>query len=365
MLLTALQIICVVNFLLFAGTIFYKSKKLDPSFSVFGFFLLGKGLTLLGSLIITNYDWKENFVIYYIGTLLDSFLYFYGPFLYFFALCLTKGQISLNDKKIHFIPFAVFFVLNLVLMPCFYFYPENSVSYTILHVRNSFNQFYYPIIIIYSIAALFIIFKKKTDNKRYIKLSNWFKTIITVFLLIWFVFLTSELLLDKVSESFTSTLSTIGILLLFILSNLTLVFLINHPQYFYNNLSVKLTLEKRNELINEQSYNKLCELVVKEALFKNADLKVGDLAVKMDLSPRNISNLINTFDGGNFYDFINIYRINESKKLLRQYEDDATILTILYESGFNSKSVFNNTFKKIVGETPSVYRKNHMKQKYG
>jgi len=365
MFLFTLKIFCVVNFLLFSVIIFFKSKKLDLSFVVFGYFLLGKGLTLSSNLMMGFYNWQDTPVFYYIGVVLNSFLFFYAPFLYFFALSFIKGSIIWRLQRFHFIPFLIFFVLSVIALPLIYLFPDISLSMWVLKARNYFNQLYFFQVIIYSVLALWFLYKNKLDNKRHIKISNWFKTIITVFLLIWFVFLISDFLYGTVSESITTTLSAVGTLLLLILSNLTLIFLISQPQYFYNNLSIKLSVERTDNLITKKNYDNLCELVMQEGIFKNADLKVGDLASKMGLSSRNISNLISTFNGGNFYDFINIYRINEAKRLLSLYEDDVTILTILYESGFNSKSVFNTTFKKIVGVTPSVYRKNHMSQKYG
>ena len=62
----------------------------------------------------------------------------------------------------------------------------------------------------------------------------------------------------------------------------------------------------------------------------------------------------------NFYDFINNYRINFAKNLLNNPADDKmTVLEILYEAGFNSKSAFNVAFKKETGVTPSQFRRSN------
>ena len=63
----------------------------------------------------------------------------------------------------------------------------------------------------------------------------------------------------------------------------------------------------------------------------------------------------------NFFEYINAYRIEESKKLLAQQENaKITILEILDKAGFNSKATFNTFFKKIVGLTPTQYRKKQL-----
>jgi len=62
--------------------------------------------------------------------------------------------------------------------------------------------------------------------------------------------------------------------------------------------------------------------------------------------------------GQNFYDFINRYRILEAKQLLTNPKDPKiTVLEVLYEVGFNSKSSFNTLFKKYTGLTPTEFRK--------
>ncbi|MGC9366431.1 MAG: helix-turn-helix domain-containing protein [bacterium] len=59
----------------------------------------------------------------------------------------------------------------------------------------------------------------------------------------------------------------------------------------------------------------------------------------------------------NFFNFVNSYRIEEVKKMLvDEVNSDRTILEIMYECGFNSKSSFNSVFKKQTGLTPSQYR---------
>ncbi|MEJ7588345.1 MAG: AraC family transcriptional regulator [Ferruginibacter sp.] len=57
-----------------------------------------------------------------------------------------------------------------------------------------------------------------------------------------------------------------------------------------------------------------------------------------------------------FTDFINQFRINQSKKLLLQ---DKNVTEACYESGFANISHFTKTFKIFTGENPSAYKKKH------
>ena len=71
-----------------------------------------------------------------------------------------------------------------------------------------------------------------------------------------------------------------------------------------------------------------------------------------------MSRIINEQFGQSYNDLINQYRISEAQKRLVALADkDKTVLEIMYECGFYSKSVFNTAFKKFTGTTPSQFRK--------
>jgi AraC-like DNA-binding protein len=99
----------------------------------------------------------------------------------------------------------------------------------------------------------------------------------------------------------------------------------------------------------------------KEKPYLMSSLTLKELADKLDMNPRILSQIINDRKKQNFYDFINSYRIEDAKLLLANpAKRKMTILEILYGVGFNSKSVFNTTFKKYTGLTPSEYKKRHL-----
>lgn len=89
----------------------------------------------------------------------------------------------------------------------------------------------------------------------------------------------------------------------------------------------------------------------------NANLTVEQLARQLAVPSRELSRVINQGFSQNFFEFVSAYRIEEVKRRLDDAGNTASILNIMYDSGFNSKSVFNTAFKKATGLTPSQYRR--------
>jgi len=90
--------------------------------------------------------------------------------------------------------------------------------------------------------------------------------------------------------------------------------------------------------------------------YLDANLSVEQLARQLGVAPRELSRAINQGLGKNFFEFVSDYRIAEARRRLQAAEASTTILQVMYDSGFNSKSVFNTAFKKATGMTPSAYR---------
>ena len=98
--------------------------------------------------------------------------------------------------------------------------------------------------------------------------------------------------------------------------------------------------------------------MVKEGRYLNPELSLRILADELDLHPNKLSWLINEHIGKNFNEYVNTYRLEAFKqKALDPANSHLTLLGLAYESGFNSKSVFNAFFKKIEGVTPRKWVK--------
>lgn len=108
----------------------------------------------------------------------------------------------------------------------------------------------------------------------------------------------------------------------------------------------------------------LIQLMDEEQLYLNKALTVQDMASRLNTNNKYLSEAINTQLGQSFVSFVNKYRIEHAKKLLKNPENNHyTIETIVELSGFNSKSSFNSVFKKMEKMTPSIYKLNHQKER--
>ncbi len=130
----------------------------------------------------------------------------------------------------------------------------------------------------------------------------------------------------------------------------------------FRGIEVNLRLSK--EMISDDTIKPNAQLqhiksyMAKEEPFLDPSLTVKSLSEKISIPHRDLSILINQELGQHFFDFINSYRIEKAMSLLKNpSKKKHTILEILYEVGFNSKSSFNTAFKKHTGKTPTVYRK--------
>lgn len=110
--------------------------------------------------------------------------------------------------------------------------------------------------------------------------------------------------------------------------------------------------------INEAQKTQLLHLMENQKPYLDPELNLLKLAQLMQCSTHEMSQLINQGFERNFYQFINSYRIEESKRLLQDARlEHLNVLAIGFEAGFNSKTTFNTTFKQMVGMSPVEFRR--------
>jgi AraC-like DNA-binding protein len=109
-------------------------------------------------------------------------------------------------------------------------------------------------------------------------------------------------------------------------------------------------------------FDKINTLIDHKKLFTEPKLNVEFLANEADINATKLSTVIKQFSNKNFNDYINEFRIDLAKELLKNKDyKNYTITSIGLESGFNSKSSFYATFKKHTGLTPTEYQKSLIK----
>jgi len=103
---------------------------------------------------------------------------------------------------------------------------------------------------------------------------------------------------------------------------------------------------------------KLEKLMREEKIYTIKNLSIDDVAIRLETNSKYISQLLNEKYQRNFFTYINTYRIEEAKHLMRtDPQQKYSIFGIAQMAGFSSKSTFNEAFKQLSGTTPSEFRK--------
>jgi len=102
----------------------------------------------------------------------------------------------------------------------------------------------------------------------------------------------------------------------------------------------------------------LSQYMKEDQLYLDPSLSLRQLAEHLGLHPNKLSWLLNEHIGKNFNEYINFFRLETFKvKALEPANSHLTLLGLAYESGFNSKTVFNAYFKRMEDMTPSAWVK--------
>ena len=108
--------------------------------------------------------------------------------------------------------------------------------------------------------------------------------------------------------------------------------------------------------VSKAMFRELTEFVESKKIYLDPAVSLADLAEKMGVSRHHISQVINTQSSGNFYTFINQFRVKEFARMVEQGEHKSkTLVALALDCGFNSYATFYNTFKRINGSTPRAF----------
>lgn len=307
-------------------------------------YFLGTLLTALSIRIwksIFYYFNKELSKIYLQIGLSACFLI--GPSLFFYLKSMLNSSSKKLDRswKYHFI----FLSILILVVGYQYSYQEHPGLW-----RSYFITIIYYQWLGYILASGFLLKNVfKTLVKKPNKLSSVEIWIISVYLgnlIIWIAYKTvsyTSYIVGALSFSFVFYLL---VLILFFRRKKHSILFKEQPKY---------ADKKIEDIEAKRIFEGLEQIMNTKELYKDPNLKLPDLAKQINIQPHILSQFINDNLNKSFPLFINEYRINEAKILLAN-DSKYTIETIGYECGFNSKSTFYSTFKKLTGMTPAQYK---------
>lgn len=263
-----------------------------------------------------------------------------GPFLFLYL----KSQLT-NEKinwSIHIIPYLLGVTILGIACP----YVEHRETWSKWIVKGLYLQWF--AYILFSIKYISPIFHKIKKKENLTKLDIWLLSIFSGVACIWLAYSIAAYTSYIVGAlSFTFILYLIVLLLIFKNSKSSTFF---QEKEKYKNKEIDAntieTIKQKLALIDEKE------------LFLNPNLTLDETAKELKLPKHTLSQYLNEKLGKSFTSFINEYRIEKAKELL-QSNKNYTVEGLGYESGFNSKSTFFTTFKKITGKTPTEYQKLH------
>ncbi|MEJ5049279.1 helix-turn-helix domain-containing protein [Chryseobacterium culicis] len=361
-----------VSFFLAFFLITVKTKH-KTSNSLFALFLIITAIDISEPLLSLITDGPSNF-----GMLRNTLAFLQIPTFYLYVLSVCYSDFKFKPKYlIHLLPFLA---ANIALIPRFYSVDTASKIDFIMDRQNmieiQFNHILFHIQTFIYFTAVFILLRKakKLYLENYsgtnINSYHWLFQFTSVLAVVYLTALLKNIF--KFSDyPYISEWIKIGILVsqLFIVC-WYLFKALNNPGLF-RNIDSKLKLvsdivseEKKNEpeAVHEKESNeellKLKHFMTAEKPFLNPSITIQNISDHIGIPTRELSVLINHHLGQHFYDFVNTYRIEYAMDILKDATKmKVTILEILYEVGFNSKSSFNTAFKKHTGNTPTEYRK--------
>lgn len=289
------------------------------------------------------------------------FLYVIGPSILFYYEKL-RGRDGFTMNPIHFIP------ITFAMLPLLYWIPlEREESILLIHsVTNGDWTFPYSIFTVWILGpklsilfySLSIALRKSGEGVLALQL---LPENIRRFSLVLLFYIFCMILLDILGYVFgirtfyrySAWSHSIAAILVYLYSRynpLAMLEISNAIQ------SARYTKSKLVGINPKEAIQNLHQLITKESYYAEEDLRLPTMANVMNMSPHQLSELINVHFQMSFNQYINHHRILTACAMLEESKNN--ILSINYSVGFNSKSAFNRVFRELMGTSPREYRKN-------
>lgn len=296
-----------------------------------------------------------------------------NPLLFLYILSVIYANFQLKKKHlIHLVPWLMGL---LILLPNFFLADiaskikflnsfDTTTEAIILNKTGVFISIAYLLASVYYVVRYRkLLLENYTDSTSF-KNYNWLKQLLLLILLGVLLTTIKGFVRDneypsQIIATWRITTLLFGVVFVFWL----ILKAMNSPKLF-RGIDVNLTTSKEMKHAQEntdRTNNQITDLkdyMHTQKPYLDSSLTIKKLAQEMNMSMRDLSVLINQDLQQHFFDFINEYRIKNAMEILKNpSKNKLTILEILYEVGFNSKSSFNTAFKKHVNLTPTQFRK--------
>lgn len=347
-----------------AFILFSKKKKTFPDFilaiwmCIIGFHILAYHFYFLGL-------W-EKFPFLFGTTALFPLLH--PPLLYLYTSYSLNGKSKLDRKDyVHFIPALVSYIH--IFQVILFYSPENKMLLDKGEIDDSF--FITSVLITLIISIVFYTiqsFRKLMAYRNILELNfSYEKNINLRWLRYWilgFAGVFSVVIVVIFLRQFLNIDYGFNMDLIFYFLVIALIIALG----YFGIVNQGIFNAKGEDLIKKEKYEKsslsdnkskeiqtkLLKLMSEQKPYLNPKLSLSELANMIDTSPNELSQIINSYQKTNFYEFVNQYRIDEFKNQATLHPH-YSILALAYESGFNSKSSFNDVFKRKTQQTPSKF----------
>ncbi|ASZ13449.1 helix-turn-helix transcriptional regulator [Chitinophaga pendula] len=345
--------------LLFAAVLLYK-HLLREQVNIYLVYLLGLGSfhMLLKMLLLWLLPGNHEYPL-----IVMPFCFVYAPLIYLYIRARLGRSVLQQRMWIHLLPFAVLLSCCLWLIVRHAWTGDSNQVYT-----QAIRYCFLPFQVFYALA---ILTQLSAARKRQPSTSTG--TIVAVTLAVILLVQAPVALVGQL-QVFVDWLSSIfipGYYWLLLLLFLVLIYshLAERQLLPVMHMAVPVAEPPADKVKYEKSgleedyladcYEKLQGHMERTQLYKEAGLNLNELATQLSLPRHHLSQALNQQSGKNFFQYINEWRVQEICRLMLQEENTDNFLQLAYECGFNSKSSFNQNFKKIVGMTPSEYYEQH------
>ncbi|MEP2026774.1 MAG: helix-turn-helix domain-containing protein [Reichenbachiella sp.] len=302
----------------------------------------------------------------------DFFILLLAPVLYLYIRKLIRPFSHVGIWTLWL--FVPAFVQFLFYVP---YLAQSDVEFSILVVNRKMDQFYIYLslaAVFYNLAYLASIIKLintrnigLSDNQSYEDYEGSISYVNGLVVLLLIMIIIASVTLIVTAFGFFTPVNTtwftlIGTDILWVVFSsyalLIVYFMIGYPHLFKQEWQKNHTKSQSTQkIVSKELKNELVELMKVSKPYLSPKLTLSELAELLKTSTHDLSYAINEGYGMNFFDFVNIYRIEEFKsKVSDPVYKNHTFLAIAFESGFSSKTTFNRAFKKTTGLTPREYQ---------